>query len=75
MDTKELKALIRIDRELPWIQPLMQVHDNLVLQWPKHRTDEAVEKILDCMKIPVPYAEPLIIPASYKLSDKSWGDC
>jgi DNA polymerase-1 len=69
------KALCIIDAKYPWIQPLLQVHDSLVLQWPKHRTEEAVDRILTSMAIPLPYPEPLIIPVSYKLSDKSWGDC
>jgi len=69
------KALIQIFKTLPWIQPLMQVHDSLVLQWPTERTEEAIEKVLACMRIELPYVEPLIIPASYKTSATSWGDC
>ncbi len=69
------KALIRVHKTLPWIQPLMQVHDSLVLQWPTSRTAEAIEKVLECMKVVLPYPEPLIISASYKTSTTSWGDC
>lgn len=69
------KALIKIDKTLPWVQPLLQVHDSLVLQWPTEATEDMVPAILECMKIPLPYPEPLIIPSSYKLSTKSWGEC
>lgn len=69
------KALNKIVRYYPWIEPLLQVHDSLVCQWPTERTDEAVPAILECMAVELPYPEPLIIPASYKLSTKSWGEC
>jgi DNA polymerase I-like protein with 3'-5' exonuclease and polymerase domains len=69
------KALIRVVKTMPWVHPLLQVHDSLVLQWPTARDEEAVEGILECMRVPVPYPEPLIIPASYKLSRLNLGEC
>lgn len=68
------RGLVNVDSRLPEVQILLQVHDSLVVQFPKpylpHR-----HRIRDEMLITIPYDDPLIIPISIKLSDKSWGDC
>lgn len=68
------KAMLRIRSELPYIRIKLQVHDSLVNQVESHRASEAVPRIVEAMKIVVPYDDPLIIPTSVKMSDISWGD-
>jgi DNA polymerase-1 len=65
----------RIWRELPEVQVLMQVHDSLCMQIPTPRVNELLPKIKELAKVTVPYDDPLVIPVSIKLSEKSWGHC
>jgi DNA polymerase I-like protein with 3'-5' exonuclease and polymerase domains len=64
----------RIYDELPDVQVLLQVHDSLAGQFPANRLDLQM-RIQEIGRIEIPYEEPLIIPFSVKVSDKSWGDC
>lgn len=57
------------------IQVLLQVHDSLAGQFPTHLRDQSVRKILDHCSVPLPYAEPLIIPVGLVTSEESWGAC
>lgn len=57
------------------IQTLMQVHDSGNGQFPKGNLVPSCPHILECMTTVIPYDDPLIIPVSIKLSEKSWGDC
>lgn len=55
--------------------PLLQVHDSLTLQVPTKWLHDLIPRIRKQSLIPVPYSpNPLIIPVSFKVSDKSWGD-
>lgn len=63
-----------VEANLPWVQTLMQVHDELVNQIPKTMMNKRYE-IREQMLIPIPYDEPLIIPIGIAASEKSWGDC
>lgn len=66
---------INFYEQLPEVQVLLQVHDNLAGQLPaNHRTD-LEPKMLAASKIVVPYEDPLVIPFSLKFSEQSWGDC
>jgi len=67
-------GLVSIDANLPSVHILLQVHDSLVLQAPIDECPEIFEKINECMKVIVPYDDPLIIPTSMGLSTLSWGD-
>lgn len=70
-------GLVNIDENLsgPWdVQPLLQVHDSVVLQAPTQHCPEVFDKILEQMQIEVPYEDPLYIPNSLEASNKSWGD-
>ena len=71
------KGIINIHRKLPQIrlQPLLQVHDSLVFQYPASEHPHILEEVRSCMTIPIPYLDPLIIPVAIKSSPKSWGDC
>jgi DNA polymerase I-like protein with 3'-5' exonuclease and polymerase domains len=61
---------------LPWVEPLLQVHDSLVFQIPFAKITPAnLELVRDRLHVPVPYPDPLTIPWGLSLSSKSWGDC
>lgn len=67
-------AMVNIDKSLPEVQLLLQVHDSLVGQYPTSMP-EMREQILAQSRIEIPYADPLIIPVGINTSEKSWGDC
>lgn len=70
------KALLNIHRNLsPTVQPLLQVHDSLVMQTPTALTQSLLPKIREQSLITVPYPDPLVIPVGFKTSEVSWGDC
>lgn len=66
---------MRIFKEIPEAQVLLQVHDSLAGQVPTARCIDLAAQIQEAGKITIPYEEPLVIPFSVKISDKSWGDC
>ena len=57
------------------IQFLLQVHDELVFQYPIQYRDKVLTAIRPLIHITIPYDDPLIIPWGLKTSTKSWGDC
>lgn len=61
-------------RNLPEVQLLLQVHDSAVFQWPDWLPD-AKARIIEQMRVPVPYARPLTIPVGAKTSMTAWGLC
>jgi DNA polymerase I-like protein with 3'-5' exonuclease and polymerase domains len=71
------KGIVNVDENLRELrcEPLLQVHDSGVFQYPLDNEAECLEKIREQMQIIVPYDDPLIIPVGAKVSDKSWGDC
>lgn len=70
------RAYVAIDRELPEVDILLQVHDSLAGQFPSHFGDLMTRKIVALAEIELPYpGDPLIIPVGVKTSTKSWGDC
>lgn len=69
------RAYVAIDETLPDVEVLLQVHDSLVGQFPSVQGDARLREIVACSEIPLPYAEPLVIPVGIATSNKSWGDC
>ncbi len=57
------------------VQLLLQVHDSTVSQFRIPHKTEALLQIRSAMEIVVPYEDPLVIPASAEVSDRSWGHC
>jgi len=57
------------------VQVLLQVHDSLAGQFPRHRTEQCLASLRDLSRVIVPYSDPLVIPTGLELSDESWGDC
>ena len=69
------RAYVAIDRDLPEVDILLQVHDSLAGQFPSHLGDWMIKQIVAKAEIPLPYDDPLIIPVGVKTSTKSWGNC
>ena len=70
------KGGVRLHKEVPWLQPLLQVHDSLVFQIPYSRVEPAsFELIKKLLHVPVPYSDELVIPWELSASTVSWGDC
>ena len=68
------QGMANIDEYLPWVDILLQVHDSLVIQFPKDKMDLRW-RLKQEMLIEVPYDDPLVIPVSMQVSETSWGDC
>jgi len=64
---------VSIYRNLPQVSVLLQVHDSLAGQFPGMA--DYLPALKGCAKVEIPYDEPLVIPVTIKVSDKSWGDC
>lgn len=56
------------------VQLLMQVHDSLVGQFPSCNQYLSLPIIRQCLRVTVPYDDPLVIGTSLDLSEQSWGD-
>ena len=69
------RAYVAIDRDLPEVDILLQVHDSLAGQFPTHLGDWMVNQIVAKAEIALPYDDPLIIPVGVKTSRESWGGC
>lgn len=69
------RGYYNIYKNLREVQVLLQVHDSLAGQFPTHLGDWAVRRIVEECSVPLPYAEPLIIPVGIKTSPLSWGHC
>ena len=69
------RAYVAIDDNLPDTEVLLQVHDSLVGQYPTVQGDARLRDIVRLSEIPLPYAEPLVIPVGIATSQISWGDC
>jgi hypothetical protein len=54
---------------------LLQVHDSLAGQYPSYLGDWAPRRIVEECSVPLPYADPLVIPVGIKTSNQTWGHC
>lgn len=65
------------DKELEELsyEALLQVHDELVFQYPVMHRIPVLRKVNSLAHIVVPYDDPLVIPWGLKTSTKSWGEC
>lgn len=68
-------AYVAIDRDLPEVDILLQVHDSLAGQFPSHLGDRIINAIVAKAEIALPYSDPLVIPVGVKTSTESWGAC
>ena len=68
------RGALAIVKEFPFVQLLLQVHDSIVFQIPKSNQNKLNDILKVLNSIAVPYADPLYIQWSFKVSDKSWGE-
>lgn len=69
------RAYMNLYEQEPEVEVLLQVHDSLAGQYPSARSEHFQARILECAKIVLPYADPLVIPVGIKTSKASWGGC
>lgn len=69
------RAYVAIDRDLPQVDILLQVHDSLAGQFPTHLGDWMTKQIVAKAEIALPYDDPLVIPVGVVTSTESWGGC
>jgi uracil-DNA glycosylase family 4 len=69
------RIYVNIDRNLPDVDVLLQVHDSLAGQFPIAGKDAHIASIIDCAQVVLPYADALTIPVGVKTSERSWGGC
>jgi DNA polymerase-1 len=67
-------ALVAIDEQVPEAQLFYQVHDALLLQIPTRHAADLLPCIYELSRVPIPYPDPLIIPPTLQVSEKSWGE-
>ena len=68
------KGLVNLDRDVPKVEPLLQVHDSIVMQFESRYYPHILLEIKKALEIVVPYDDPLIIPVSADISRSSWGE-
>lgn len=67
------RGAVRVHRNIPWCNILLQVHDSVLFQLPHHRiTISSLECIRRHLDVPVPYPDPLLIPWGLKMSKTNW---
>ncbi len=57
------------------VEVLMQVHDSLVMQYDISYANVIRNEIKKQMSIVLPYKPPMVIPADFKVSRRSYGEC
>ncbi len=68
------KAGVALQKYVPWAELLLQVHDSLIFQIPRHRWNpSSLATLRTVMEVSIPYADPLTIPFGLAASSKSWG--
>lgn len=65
--------MIRLYRNVPEVEMLLQVHDSVVMQIPLTKAEELYPQISSAFEVSIPYEDPLIIPTKPKRSRESWG--
>ncbi len=68
------RAGLQMEKQTPWAELLLQVHDSFVFQFPFEKRGQ-LSLVKEALRVSVPYDDPLEIPWGLKVSDKSWGDC
>lgn len=70
------RGALQLEKECPFVEILLQVHDSLVFQIPTRMVNrETVSRMRKALSVTVPYPDPLVIPWEFSMSDISWGDC
>lgn len=67
------RGAVRVHKNLPWCNILLQVHDSVVFQLPFHRVSPSnLHTIREHLDITVPYRDPLNIPWGLKRGASNW---
>ena len=67
---------LEVEDNLPYVELLLQVHDEVAMQYPiSWGTTANLEILKKTLTITIPYEDPLTIPWTFKRSRKSWGEC
>jgi len=69
------RAYVNIDKNLPEVEVLLQVHDSLMGQFDSLHGDWALRRIVEEAQVVIPYSDPLVIPVGIVSSKASWGEC
>ena len=70
------KGLVAVDTTLRGqVDVLLQVHDSLVMQARTRDFERMKPLVRECLRIEIPYEDPLTISVGIKASTESWGDC
>lgn len=67
-------AALQVEARWPQVEMLLQVHDSLVFQVPKADPIDTNE-LRRTLEVVIPYDDPLVMPWTIAVSDKSWGEC
>src|SRR5438128_3175031 len=67
------KVAIALVDNISWVEPLLQVHDSLVVQYPIKFSDRLGDIKSVLHSISIPYEIPLTIPWEAKVSRLNWG--
>lgn len=59
---------------VPAAELLLQVHDSIVFQCPLESYLETTQAVIEALRVPIPYSDPLVIGVGAKASAVSWGD-
>lgn len=62
-----------LEAKYPFVEILLQVHDNLVFQMPTDKIPP-YDEIRNTLAVVTPYPDPLTIPWGLSASTKSWGE-
>lgn len=65
---------LALEKHMPMVEVLLQVHDSVVFQVPFAHADR-FDDFKRYLTVPIPYDDPLVIAWGLSRSDKSWGDC
>lgn len=70
------RGYMKLYKNHPEIQVLLQVHDSLAGQYPIGIAEQCRKTVVEACQIELPYpGDPLTIPAGIATSTQSWGDC
>lgn len=68
------RGALQLERECPYAEILLQVHDSVVFQVPFAHA-EKFDQIKKGLTVDIPYAPPLTIAWKLSFSHVSWGEC
>jgi DNA polymerase-1 len=68
------KLIVKLAREFPQGEILLQTHDSVTIQFPTAIVPDLLPQLQAACEITVPYPDPLRMPCEIKMSTTSWGE-